>query len=89
MQGEGAQTPSAGSLKYRQLQDVFVQMHGNVSSQFIWEIMQQLRERMGKIKTLMTTAIHPIVQSATVLQQIKNTPVLLMNINTFIAMSTT
>lgn len=43
MQGEGAQAPSAGALKYGQLQDVFVQVHSNISSQFIWEVMQQLR----------------------------------------------
>lgn len=43
VQGQRAQTPSAGSLKHRQLQDVFVQMHGNICSQFIWEVMQQLR----------------------------------------------
>lgn len=48
VQGEGAQTPSAGMLKYRQLQDVFVQVHGYVSSQFIWEVMQQLRKRTEK-----------------------------------------
>lgn len=43
VQGEGTQTPSAGSLKHRQLQDVLVQMHGNVSSQLIREFTEQLR----------------------------------------------
>lgn len=32
VQGEGAQTPSAGVLENRQLQDVFVQVHGDVSA---------------------------------------------------------
>lgn len=45
VQGERAQTPSAGMLKHRQLQDVFVQVHSDVSSQFIREVMQQLRKR--------------------------------------------
>lgn len=64
VQGEGAQAPSAGSLKHRQLQDVFVQMHGNVSSQFIWEVMQQLKQKTGKLEPLLTTAVHLVVQQA-------------------------
>lgn len=61
VQGEGAQTPSAGPLKYRQLQDVFVQMHSNVSSQFIWKVMQQLirgQEKNQSKPFLVTIAMH-------------------------------
>lgn len=50
VQGEGTETPSTGSLKHRQLQDVFVQMHGDVCAQFIWEVMQQLREDEDKTR---------------------------------------
>lgn len=39
VQGEGAQAPSAGVLENRQLQDVFVQVHGDVSAQLIGEVM--------------------------------------------------
>jgi len=49
VQGEGAQTPSAGVLEHRQLQDVFVQVHGDVRSQLIWEVMQQLRNKTGTL----------------------------------------
>lgn len=45
VQGEGAQTPPAGVVKHRQLQDVFVAVHRNVSSQLIWEVVQQLGKR--------------------------------------------
>lgn len=44
VQREGAQAPSAGSLEYRQLQDVLVQVHGDVSAQLIWEVVQQLKQ---------------------------------------------
>lgn len=46
VQGEGAQTPSAGVLKHRQLQDVFVQVHSDVGSQFIREVVQQLKKEI-------------------------------------------
>lgn len=45
VQGEGAQTPSAGVLENGQLQDVFVQVHGDVSAQLIGEVMQQLKKK--------------------------------------------
>lgn len=48
VQGEGAQTPSAGSLEDGQLQDVFVQVHGDVSPQLIGEVVEQLRGKIGK-----------------------------------------
>lgn len=48
VQGEGAQAPSAGVLEHGQLQNVFVQVHGDVGSQLIREVMQQLRKRREK-----------------------------------------
>lgn len=48
VQGEGAQAPSAGALEHGQLQNVFVQVHGDVGSQLIREVMQQLRKRREK-----------------------------------------
>lgn len=48
VQGEGAQTPSAGVLENGQLQDVFVQVHGDVSAQLIGEVMQQLKKNNPK-----------------------------------------
>lgn len=42
VQGEGAQAPSAGAFEHGQLQNVFVQVHGDVGTQLIREVMQQL-----------------------------------------------
>lgn len=42
LQGEGAQAPSACALKHGELQDVLVQVHGDVGSQFVREIVQEL-----------------------------------------------
>ncbi len=39
-----AQTPSTGRFKQRQLEQLFIQVHGNVSPQFIWEVLQKLGE---------------------------------------------
>jgi len=39
-EGEGAQTPPAGRLKQRQLQQLIVQMHGDVGPQLIREVLQ-------------------------------------------------
>lgn len=48
-EGEGAQAAPAGRLKERQLQQLFIQVHGDVSPQLIWEVLQQLwRESEGK-----------------------------------------
>lgn len=41
-QRERAQTPAAGRLEKRQLQQLFVQVHGDVCSQLIREVLQQL-----------------------------------------------
>lgn len=60
VQGQGTQTPSAGSLKYRQLKDVFVQVHGNVSSQLIWKVMQQLRRQEKVSLSYQRTAQCPV-----------------------------
>lgn len=49
MQRERAQAPAAGALKHGQLQDVLVQVHGDVGAQLIGEVMQQLQEAMEKV----------------------------------------
>lgn len=43
VQREGAQTPSASTLEDRQLQNVLVEVHGDVGTQLIWEVMQELQ----------------------------------------------
>lgn len=51
-EGEGAQAAPAGRLEERQLQQLFVQVHGDVRPQLIWEVLQQLRrESEGKALT--------------------------------------
>lgn len=40
--GEGAQAAPAGRLEERQLQQLFIQMHGDVCPQLVREILQQL-----------------------------------------------
>lgn len=65
MQGEGAQTPPTGPLKHWQLQDVLVQVHGDVRTKFIWEVTQQLT---GKEKEDINT------HNAMVLYQITEVP---------------
>lgn len=42
MEGERAQAATTGPLKDRQLEDVLIQMHGDVGPQLIREIMQEL-----------------------------------------------
>lgn len=42
MEGERAQTATTGPLKDWQLEDVLVQMHGNVCPQLIGEVVQEL-----------------------------------------------
>ena len=42
-EGEGAQTPPAGGFKERQLQQLLVQVHGDVGPQLVREVLQQLR----------------------------------------------
>lgn len=49
VQGEGAQAPSTGVFKHRELQDVLVEVHGDVSSQLVWEVVQELNENSGQI----------------------------------------
>lgn len=39
-EGQGTQTPPAGWFKERQFQQLFVQVHGDVGPQLIWEIPQ-------------------------------------------------
>lgn len=41
-EGQRAQAASAGRLKERQLQQLLVQVHGDVSPQLIWEVLQEL-----------------------------------------------
>lgn len=43
VEGEWAQTATAGPLKHRQLEDVLIQMHGDVGPQLIREVVQELR----------------------------------------------
>lgn len=43
VKGEGAETATTGPLKDRQLEDVLIQMHGDVSPQLIREVVQELR----------------------------------------------
>lgn len=62
VQGERAQTPSAGPLKHRQLQDVFVQMHGDICSQFIWVVMKQLRANERKKRRFLQVNQRSAVQ---------------------------
>lgn len=47
-----AQTPSTGRFKQRQLQQLFIQVHGNVSPQFIWEVLQKLGNDKDILSTL-------------------------------------
>lgn len=49
-QGQGAQAASTGSLKKRQLQNLLVQVHGNVGPELIWEALQQLQVGMGQVR---------------------------------------
>lgn len=42
MEGERAQTATTGSLKNRQLEDVLIQVHGDVGPQLIREVVQEL-----------------------------------------------
>lgn len=42
MEGERAQAATAGPLKDRQLEDVLIQMHGDVGPQLIREVVQEL-----------------------------------------------
>lgn len=56
VQRKGTQTPSAGSFEHRQLQDVFVQMHGNICPQLVWEVMQQLQEQEEKSRALVPSS---------------------------------
>lgn len=42
MEGERAQAATTGPLKDRQLENVLIQMHGDVSPQLIREVMQEL-----------------------------------------------
>lgn len=44
VQREGAQAPSTGRGKQWQLQDVLVQVHGDVCPQLIRKVMQKLEE---------------------------------------------
>lgn len=39
-EGEGAQAAPAGRLKQRQLEQLLVQMHGDVGPQLVWEVLQ-------------------------------------------------
>lgn len=41
-EGKGAQAASAGWLKQGQLEQLLVQVHGNVGPQFVWEVLQKL-----------------------------------------------
>lgn len=43
VKGERAETATTGPLKDRQLEDVLIQMHGDVSPQLIREVVQELR----------------------------------------------
>lgn len=43
VQRERAQAPATGALEDGQLQDVFVQMRGDVGAQLVGEVVQQLR----------------------------------------------
>lgn len=47
-----AQTPSTGRFKQRQLKQLFIQVHGNVSPQFIWEVLQKLGNDKDILSTL-------------------------------------
>lgn len=42
VEGERAQTATTGPLEDRQLQDVLIQMHGDVGPQLIREVVQEL-----------------------------------------------
>lgn len=48
VEGEGAQAPPACRGEERQLQDVLVQVHGDVCAQLVWEVVQQLQEPIKK-----------------------------------------
>lgn len=43
VKGERAETAATGPLKDRQLEDVLIQMHGDVGPQLIREVVQELR----------------------------------------------
>lgn len=59
-EGEGAQTPPAGRFKERQLQQLVIQVHGDISPQFVWEVLQQLSgEWEGKFLFLQTKDESP------------------------------
>lgn len=42
MEGERAQAATTGPLKDRQLEDVLIQMHGDVGPQLLREVVQEL-----------------------------------------------
>lgn len=44
-QRQGAQTPPAGGLEQRQLQQLFVQVHGDVGPQLVRKVLQQLEDK--------------------------------------------
>ena len=46
-QGQRPQAAPAGRLEQGQLQDLLVQVHGNVSAELVWEALQQLRVAPG------------------------------------------
>lgn len=43
MEGQGAQTATTGPLKDWQLEDVLIQMHGDVGPELVREVVQELR----------------------------------------------
>lgn len=45
MQGQRAQAAPAGALEQGQLQDLLVQVHGDVGAELVWEVLQKLPER--------------------------------------------
>jgi len=60
-----AQTPSTGWFKQRQLQQLFIQVHGNVSPQFIWEVLQKLEKDKDILSTLLILKKHLIIKNTT------------------------
>lgn len=51
---QGPETPPAGWLKQRQLQQLFIQVHGYVSSQLVREVLQQLERNPGENRHYMS-----------------------------------